>query len=148
MIVDRTRGKIPARARVLEGADELPLLRIDAEDGQVATLEVIAQVADVEELLVAIRTGVGGELLVVDAQRIAHLPEQAPDRVRTDGDAKVAEGNGHFGGGRRDHFTPVTGSPAVSYSKRNSIRVTMSAVFFSAGGRPPPPRRTRPGATS
>src|SRR5437867_11548010 len=31
---------------------------------------------------------------------------------------------------RRDHFTPVTGSPAVSYSSRNSIRVTMSAVFF------------------
>src|ERR1700676_5294022 len=99
MIVDRTRGEIPARARVLEGADQLPLLRVDAEDGQVATLEVIAQVADVEELLVAIRTGVGGELLVVDAERITHLPEQPPDGVRTDGDAKVAEGDGHFGRG-------------------------------------------------
>src|SRR6266542_4744260 len=31
---------------------------------------------------------------------------------------------------RRDHFTPVMGSPAVSYSSRYSIRVTMSAVFF------------------
>src|SRR5260370_39859995 len=31
---------------------------------------------------------------------------------------------------RRDHFSPVMGSPAVSYSSRNSISVTMSAVFF------------------
>src|ERR1700680_3260377 len=111
MIVDRTRGKIPARARVLEGADELPLLRIDAEDGQVATLEVIAQVADVEELLVAIRTGVGGELLVVDAERIAHLPDQPPDGVRSDGDAKVAEGDGYFGRGAARPFHTGDGVP-------------------------------------
>jgi hypothetical protein len=31
---------------------------------------------------------------------------------------------------RWDHFSPVIGSPAVSYSSRNSIRMTMSAVFF------------------
>ena len=31
---------------------------------------------------------------------------------------------------RRDHFSPVMGSPAVSYSSRNSISVTMSAFFF------------------
>jgi len=31
---------------------------------------------------------------------------------------------------RRDHFNPVMGSPAVSYSSRNSISVMMSAVFF------------------
>jgi hypothetical protein len=31
---------------------------------------------------------------------------------------------------RRDHFSPVMGSPAVSYASRNSISVTMSAVFF------------------
>ena len=31
---------------------------------------------------------------------------------------------------RRDHFRPVMGSPAVSYSSRNSIRVTRSAFFF------------------
>src|SRR6516164_2067666 len=45
---------------------------------------------------------------------------------------------------RRDHFSPVMGSPAVSYSSRNSIRVTMSAVFFdrftSAAGTASPPR--------
>src|SRR5260370_24095563 len=48
---------------------------------------------------------------------------------------------------RRDHFRPVMGSPAVSYSSRNSIRVTMSAVFFpracvrrrSGGGGPAAP---------
>ena len=31
---------------------------------------------------------------------------------------------------RRDHFRPVMGSPAVSYSSKNSISVRMSAVFF------------------
>src|SRR5205809_7862222 len=35
---------------------------------------------------------------------------------------------------RRDHFTPVMGSPPVSYSSGYSIRVTMSAVFFPRGG--------------
>src|SRR5580698_3964121 len=34
---------------------------------------------------------------------------------------------------RRDHFKPVMGSPAVSYSSRNSISVTMSAFFFFDG---------------
>jgi hypothetical protein len=43
---------------------------------------------------------------------------------------------------RRDHFNPVMGSPAVSYSSRNSISVTMSR-FFSTGLRPPPERRVR-----
>jgi hypothetical protein len=33
----------------------------------------------VEELMVAIATVVGGKLLVIDAQRIAHLMEQAGD---------------------------------------------------------------------
>ena len=33
---------------------------------------------------------------------------------------------------RRDHLRPVMGSPAVSYSSRNSISVTMSAVFFQS----------------
>src|ERR1700730_15467468 len=148
MIVDRTRGKIPARARVLEGADELPLLRIDAEDGQVATLEVIAQVADVEELLVAIRTGVGGELLVIDAERIAHLSEQTPDGVRTDGDTKVAEGDGHFGGGAAGPFHTGDGIPGGVVLQQELDQGDEVGRFFSAGGRPPPPRRTRPGATS
>ena len=31
---------------------------------------------------------------------------------------------------RRDHFSPVMGSPAVSYSSRNSISVTMWRFFF------------------
>jgi hypothetical protein len=31
---------------------------------------------------------------------------------------------------RRDHFSPVMGSPAVPYSSKNSINTPMSAVFF------------------
>jgi hypothetical protein len=40
-----------------------------------------AQVAAVEELLLAIQTDVGGELLVVDTERIAHVPKQTRDGV-------------------------------------------------------------------
>ena len=85
---------------------------------------------------------------MVDAERIAHLPEQPPDGVRTDGDAKVAEGDGHFGGGAAgpSHAGDgIAGSVVVQQEFDQSDEV---GRFFSAGGRPPPPRRTRPGATS
>src|SRR5258708_11808400 len=55
---------------------------------------------------------------------------------------------------RGDHFTPVMGSPAVSYSNRNAIRVTRSAVFFPRGaarrprGAPVPAPRRDPGAVA
>ena len=44
---------------------------------------------------------------------------------------------------RRDHFNPVMGSPAVSYSSRNSISVDDVGGFFSIRLRPPP-ERVRP----
>jgi hypothetical protein len=148
VIVDPTRGEVPSRARVLEGADQLPLLGVDADDGQVTALEVMAQVADVQKLLVAIGTGIGGELLVVDPERIAHLAEQTPDRVRTDGDAKVAERQGHFGRGAAGPFHTGDGIPGGVVLQQELDQGDEVGRFFSAGGRPPPPRRTRPGATS
>ena len=98
VIVDQAGRVIPSRPRVLEGAHQFALFGVDADDGQPPTLEAITQIADVEKLLVAIRTGVGGELLVVDAQRIAHGLEQPGDGVGTDVDAEVAERQGDFGG--------------------------------------------------
>ena len=148
MVVDPTRGEVPSRARVLEGADQFPLLGVDADDGQVAALEVTAQVADVQKLLVAIGTRVGGDLLVVDAERIAHVAEQPPDRVRTDGDAKVAERQGHFGGRAAGPFHPGDGITGGVVFQQELDQGDEVGRFFSASGRPPPARRTRPGATS
>ena len=51
------------------------------------------------ELLVAVRMRDAGELLVVDAQRIAHRLEQSGDRLRADVDAEPVELLGEFGGG-------------------------------------------------
>jgi hypothetical protein len=99
-------------------------------------------------LLVAIRTGVGGELFVVDAQRIAHGLEQPGDGVGTDVDAEVAERRGDFGGRAPGPFQAgdgVAGRVVVEQELDHGDEV---GRFFSARGRPPPTRRTRPAATS
>ena len=75
MIVNQTRGEIPARSGILEGADQFPLLGVDADDGMAATLESLSQIGEIEELIVTIRRVVGGDFLVIDAQGIAHLME-------------------------------------------------------------------------
>jgi len=67
VIVDQARGQIPARPGILKGADQFALLGIDADDGQMTTLEAAAQFGQILELEVAIRTGIGGDLLVIDA---------------------------------------------------------------------------------
>jgi hypothetical protein len=54
-------------------------------------LEATAQLGQIFELEIAIRTEVGGDLLVIDAQRIAHLMEQAGDGIGADSDAEWAK---------------------------------------------------------
>src|SRR5215813_12495568 len=93
-------------------------------------LESLPKIGEIEELIVPIRGVVGGEFLVIDAQGIAHLMEKAGDSVGTDADAEVANAKATLAVVRRDHLRPVMGSPAVSYSSKNSIRVMMSEVFF------------------
>ena len=60
-------------------------------------LESFAKIGEIEELIVPIRGVVGGEFLVIDAQRIAHLMEKAGDSVGADADAEVAQRQGNFG---------------------------------------------------
>jgi hypothetical protein len=80
-------------------ADEFALFGIDANDGETTARESIAKVTEVEELMVAVGTVVGGKLLVIDAQRIAHLMEQAGDGAGAHPDPEVSERDGHLGGG-------------------------------------------------
>ena len=77
VIVDATRGAFPTAAGILEVAHQFPFLAVDADDGQMATLEAVAQCGQILELKVAVRAGAGGDLLVIDAQRVAHLMKQA-----------------------------------------------------------------------
>jgi len=64
-----------------------------------ATLEAAAQFGQIFELEIAIGTGVGGDLLVIDTQGIAHLMEEAGDGIGADSDAKLAKFLGDSGSG-------------------------------------------------
>jgi len=98
VIVDQAGRQIPARPGIFEIADQFTFFGIDANDGETAALKSVAQIAEVEELMVAIGTVVGGESLVIDTKRIAHLMEKTGDRVGTDDDAEVAQCLGNLVG--------------------------------------------------
>src|SRR6266852_4334529 len=66
VIKDAAGLAVPASAGVLEVADQFAFLGVDADDGQVTALEAVAQLGQVFELEVAVRAGVGGDLLVID----------------------------------------------------------------------------------
>ena len=99
MIAHRRGNTIPLRARVFEIADQFAFFGIDANDGETAALKSVAQIAEVEELMVAIGTVVGGELLVIDAKGIAHLMEETGDGAGANQDTEVTQRHGHLGGG-------------------------------------------------
>jgi len=69
VIIDATRGRFPTTARIFEIADELALLAVDADDGQMTALETVAQLGQIFELKIAVGTGTGGDLLLIDPQR-------------------------------------------------------------------------------
>jgi hypothetical protein len=62
-------------------------------------VEAAAQFCQIFELEIAIRTGVGGDLLVSDTQGIAHLMKEAGDGIGADGDAELAKFLGDSGSG-------------------------------------------------
>ena len=99
VVKNATWAAFPATARIAEVADQFALLGIDADDGQVAALEAAAKFGEIFELEIAVRTGVRGDLLVIDAQRIAHLPEQACDGIGADTDAELMQFRGDSGRG-------------------------------------------------
>ena len=87
MVVDLLRGSFPRRAVVLEVADQFTLLGVDADDRQAAFGEPPTLLCDVPELFVAIRAGACRDALVVDAQPIVEVLEEAGHGPGTDLDA-------------------------------------------------------------
>src|SRR5712692_9748134 len=81
VIVDQAGRQIPARPGIFEIADQFTFFGIDANDGETAMLKSVTQIAEVEELMVAIGTMVGGKFLVIDPQGITHVMEEAGDGV-------------------------------------------------------------------
>ncbi len=75
MVVHEYRLVVPCGATVLEVADQLLLLRVDAHDWPATPGELLPHFGDVGKLLVTIRSRTARELLVVDPKREPHLLE-------------------------------------------------------------------------
>src|SRR5580692_8355506 len=73
VIVHPNRRAVPFGAGILEVADQFAFLAVDTDDGKALTLEALPQRIDILELLVPVRTGVGGDLLSVHTQREMHF---------------------------------------------------------------------------
>ena len=112
-----------------------------------ATLESLAQIGEIEELIVTIRRVVGGEFLVIDTQGIAHLMEQASDGVGADRDAEVAERQGNLGRRSTGPLQAGDGIASGVVIEQEFDQGDDVGGFFSIGLRPPPERRVRPGDT-
>ena len=148
MIVDRPGRAIPTTAWVFEVTNLFTFLGIDANDGEMAASKALAQLSDVVELGAPVRGGIGGESLLIEMERIVHLTEQARDRIGREVNAiLLAQGICELGSsasGPLDSSDRIAGGVVVQqkFDQRDDL-----GGFFSTGGRPPPARRTCPGAT-
>src|SRR5271169_2552107 len=73
VIVHQNRRAIPFGSGVLEIADQFAFLAIGADEGKTLSLETSSQRVDLLELLIPVGSGIGGDLLAVDAQREVHF---------------------------------------------------------------------------
>ena len=96
MVIDVYRCKVPFSAIVLEVSDELPLFRIDAEDGKTLAFEAFPQGSDVFKLPVAVRAGRSGDRFPVGAQRKPHVAQEPGHGVGGDFDVELAHQLSNF----------------------------------------------------
>src|ERR1700730_2934596 len=107
-------------------------------------LEAASQLGEIFELEISIRAVAGGDLLMIDAQRIAHLIEQPRDSIGTDGDTELAKFLG-YPDSRAARPAQAHHGIAGSVVLQQAVQdVDYVRRFFSVGWRPPPWRRVRP----
>jgi hypothetical protein len=147
VIVDQARGQVPARSSILEIADQFALLGIDANDGETAALESVSKIAEVEELIIAIGTAVGGDFLVIDAEGIAHLMEETGHGVGADDDIEVTQRHGNLGCRSPRPLQTGDGITGGVVFEQKLDQCDDVGGFFSTRLRPPPERRVRADVT-
>src|SRR5216683_3938072 len=148
VIVHQNRRAIPFGSGVLEVADQFPFLAIDADDRKTLSLEASLQRADMLELLIAVGTGVGGDLLAVDTQREVHLVQETSDRIGRDRNADLLKNLGDLLGRLAGPLQPRDGVSGRVVLQKNLDRLDYFGRFFSTGLRPPPALRARSTSTS
>lgn len=135
---------IPTSTMVFEVADQFALFGIDADDGQVAPPKTLAQIGNVIELEISVGTGIGSDVLLVEAQRVIHRMQQAGNGVGRDGEAIATQQVGNLVGGAAGPFQASDGiTGGVMFEKVFDDRDYFGR-FFSVGMRPAPARRVRP----
>jgi hypothetical protein len=111
--VHQNRWAIPFRPGVLEVAHQFAFLAIDGDKAEVLLLKTGRQRANVLELLVPLRAGMGGDLLSIDAQREIRWVQKTSDGIGRDRDIHLVEnGCDLLGRSWGVHFNPVMRSPA------------------------------------
>ncbi len=148
MIVHQDRGTVPFGAAIFEVTDHFALLTVDADDGQTLPLEAGPERADVLELLIAVGTGVGRDLLAVDPQGEMHLIEKASDRVGRDRDPDLLEDVGDLLRRLAGPLQPSDGIAGGIVLQQNLDGIDYFRRFFSTGLRPAPALRARSTSTS
>lgn len=144
VVKDTAGAAFPTAAGIPEVADQFTLFCVDADDGQMTALEAASQLGEIFELEISIRAVAGGDLLMIDAQRIAHLIEQPRDSIGTDGDTELAKFLG-YSDSRAARPAQASHGIAGSVVLQQAVQdVDYVRLFFSVGWRPPPWRRVRP----
>jgi hypothetical protein len=148
VIVHQHRRAVPFDAAVFEVADQLALLAVDADEGKALALEASPERADVLELLIAVGTGVGGDLFAVGAQGETHLVEKTRDGVGRNGNTDLLEDFGDLVGRLAGPLQPRDGVSGGVVLQKDLDDLDYFGRFFSTRLRPAPALRARPTSTS
>ena len=148
VIVHRNGRAIPFGAGVLEVADQFAFLAIDTDDGKTLSLETSPQRTDMLKLPITVGTGVGGDLLAVDAQREIHFVQKTSDRISRDRNVDLLKNLGNLLRRLAAPLQPRDGISSRVVLQKNLNGRDYFGRFFSTGLRPPPVLRARSNSTS
>jgi len=146
MVVDSPRSLSPGNAWILEESDEFFLLGVDGDHGEALVLESAPHVIDVDELTIALVTGVARaarEFLVVDTQSVVKTVEKPRHGPGADVDVEIAQFGADLACGFSRPLQPGDGIARGGGQHQLLDLGDDFGRFFSTALRPAPGRRRR-----